>query len=140
MESLIYSGPTLQPELKSYSCPSHPYHVFVDHPGDLTQVQTLISSSLKEYYKRAYFEFADTLNGELNKRFCQKNFELYIKAKQLLITAATTGEVMMENMKEVCSHFGEDLEGQRLKNQLSVLSDVVQGTSPSLESHLGGYT
>ena len=55
-----------------------------------------------------------------------------MKAEQLLITAATTGEVMMENMKEVCSHFGEDLEEQRLKNKLSVLSDVVEGTSPSL--------
>ena len=88
-------------------------------------------SSPKEYYKRAYFEFADTLNEELNKRFCQKIFKLYMKAEQLLITAATTGEVMMENMKEVCSHFGEDLE-ERLKNKLSVLSDVVEGTSPSL--------
>ena len=90
-------------------------------------------SSPKEYYKRAYFEFADTLNGELNiKRFCQKNYELYMKAEQLLLTAATTGDVMTENMKEVCGHFGEDLD-ERLKNQLSVLSDVVEGASPSLK-------
>lgn len=55
-----------------------------------------------------------------------------MKAEQLLITAATTGEVMMENVKEVCSHFGEDLDEPRLKKQLSVLSDIAEGVSPSL--------
>ena len=49
-----------------------------------------------------------------------------------MLTAATTGDVMTENMKEVCGHFGEDLD-ERLKNQLSVLSDVVEGASPSLK-------
>lgn len=88
--------------------------------------------SPKEYYKRAYFGFADSLNGELNKRFCQKNYKLYMKAEQLLITTAITGEVMMENVKEVCSHFGDDLDEPRFKNQLSVLSDIVEGVSPSL--------
>ena len=87
---------------------------------------------LSQYYKRAYFEFADSLDEELNKRFCQKNYEFHMKAKQLLITAATTGEVMMENVKEVCSHSGEDLDEPRLKNQLSVLSDIVEGVSASL--------
>ena len=83
-------------------------------------------SSPKEYYKRANYEFADTLNGELNKRFCQKNYELYTKDEQLLLTAATTEDVMTENMKEVCGHFVEDLD-ERLQNQLSVLSDVAEG-------------
>ena len=32
----------------------------------------------------------------------------------------------------MCKHFGEDLDHSRLKNQLSVLSDVVEGVKPSL--------
>ena len=50
-----------------------------------------------------------------------------MKAEQLLLTAATTGDVMTENMKEVCGHLSVDLDEQRLKNQLSVLFDVVEG-------------
>ena len=56
-----------------------------------------------------------------------------MKAEQVLLTAATTGDVMTENMKEVCGHLSEDLDEQRLKNQLSVLFDVVEGASPSLK-------
>ena len=55
-----------------------------------------------------------------------------MKAEQLLITAATTGDVLMETMKEVCGHFGEDLDEQCLKIQLSALSDIVESPSPSL--------
>ena len=40
--------------------------------------------------------------------------------------------IPMENMKEVCGHFGEDIDEQCLKNQISVLSDIVEGPSPSL--------
>ena len=77
---------------------------------------------------KAYFEFAVTLN----KCFCRKKYTLYMKAEQLLLTAATTGYVITENMKEVCWHFSEDLD-ECLKNQHSVLSDVIQGASPSLK-------
>ena len=75
----------------------------------------------------------DCLHGQINKRFSQKNYELYMKAEQLLIAAATTGDILMENMREVCEHFGEDLDEQRLKNQLSVLSDIVEDRSPCLK-------
>ena len=46
----------------------------------------------------------------------------------------------MNDMKEVCSHFGEDLNEQHLKNQLSVLSVVVEGFFPFSKSHSGGYS
>ena len=55
------------------------------------------------------------------------------KVEQLLIVAASSGNVLIENLKEVCEHFGEDLDELRLKNQLSVLSDIVNAPSPSLQ-------
>ena len=89
-------------------------------------------SSPKYYYRKIYFEFADNIHGELKKRFDQKTFYLYLKAEELLLKAAETGQVLATNLEDVCKHFGEDLDHSRLKNQLSVLSDVVEGVKPSL--------
>ena len=89
-------------------------------------------SSPKDYYRKIYFEFADNIHGELKKRFDQKTFYLYLKAQELLLKAAGTGQVLATNLEDVCKHFGEDLDHSRLKNQLSVLSDVVEGVKPSL--------
>ena len=88
-------------------------------------------ASPKDYYRRVYFEFADTLTGELT-RFDQDNYKLYMKAEQLLICAAGTGEVLTDNMKIVCDHFGKDFDSSRLNNQLSIISDIVEGVTPTL--------
>lgn len=42
---------------------------------------------------------------------------------------------MMDDMKEISSHFGEDLD-----EQLSVLSVIVEGSFPFSKSHSGGYS
>lgn len=41
-------------------------------------------SSPKEYYQKIYFEVADTISGEIVRRFEQKNYEIYSKAEELL--------------------------------------------------------
>ena len=55
-----------------------------------------------------------------------------MKAEQLLICAAGTGEVLTDNMKIVCDHFGNDFDSSRLNNQLSIISDIVEGVTPTL--------
>ena len=91
-----------------------------------------VYSTPKEFYRKTYFEFVDTMNGELTRRFDQKNYELYVNAEHLLISAAGTGEVLTEHLKQVCDHFGNDLDQTRLKNQLAVIGDIVEGVNPSL--------
>ena len=49
-------------------------------------------SSPKEYYKKAYFELADTLNEELNKRFSQKNYELYIRRLKTYLRSSMSAQ------------------------------------------------
>ena len=55
-----------------------------------------------------------------------------MKAEQLLVCAAGTGEVLTENLEVVCAHFGDDLNQSRLRNQLSVICDLVESVTPSL--------
>ena len=47
--------------------------------------------------------------------------------------AARSGQVLVEELQDVCMHFGDDLNHSRLKNQLAVLCDAVDGASPSLQ-------
>jgi len=39
-----------------------------------------------------YFDVADSVNGEIQKRFNQESFDLYAKCKELLISAASMRE------------------------------------------------
>jgi len=72
-----------------------------------------------------YFNVADSISGEIPKRFNQENFVLYAKCKELLISAANRGCVVAKNLEAVKKHFDDDLETSRLSNRLGVLSDAV---------------
>ena len=82
-------------------------------------------SSPKDYYRMIHFDVADSISGEIPKRFNQVKFVLYAKCKELLISAANRVCVIAENLEAVKKHFGDDLEASRSSNQLGVLSDVV---------------
>ena len=41
--------------------------------------------------------------------------------------------MLRDELLKVCQHFGDDLDQLRLKNQLSVLCDVVEGVIHSLK-------
>ena len=90
-------------------------------------------NSPKEYYRKMYFEISDTISGEMQKRFEQKNYDLYSKAEELLLSAAGSAQVLEGNIETIVRHFGEDLDQSRLKNQLAVLSDAVTGVNISLK-------
>ena len=89
-------------------------------------------SSPSDYYRKVYFEFIDCIHGEIVRRFEQENYHLYMKAERLLLQSASTGEILSEYFDEVCHHYREDLEPVRLRNQLSVVKDIVSSVSPSL--------
>ena len=55
-----------------------------------------------------------------------------MRAEQLLIHAAGTGEILTEHFKQVCDHFGDNLDHTHLRNQLSVINDIVEGVNPTL--------
>ena len=90
-------------------------------------------SSPKHYHRKLYYEFIDSVHGEIIKHFDQQNFNLYMKAEQLLLKAVSTGEISSEYFEEVCEHYGQDLDHARLRNQLAVVKDIVTSVSPSLK-------
>ena len=89
--------------------------------------------SPKDHFRKPYYEFLDTIKGEITKWFHQDNFRLYLMAEQLLLKAASTGEVLEKNYSEACQHFSGDFDRSRLKNQLAVLHDVVGKVNPTLQ-------
>ena len=90
-------------------------------------------SSPKDYFRKIYFEFLDGMKGEIIKRFDQKSFYLYLRAEQLVLKAASTGEILGDNLHETCQHFDLDFDQSRLKNQLAVLHDLVSRVNPTLQ-------
>ena len=89
--------------------------------------------SPKEYFRKIYFEFLDVIKGEIVKRFDQKSFYLYLRAEQLVLKAASTGENLDDNLRETCQHFGTDFDHLRLRNQLAVLHDLVSQVNSILQ-------
>ena len=76
------------------------------------------------------------MKGEITKRFDQKSFYfyLYLRAEQLVLKAASTGEILGDNFRETCQHFDLDFDQSRLKkNQLVVLHDLVSRVNPTLQ-------
>ena len=89
--------------------------------------------SPKDYFCKSYFEVIDNIVGEMSRRFDQQNFETYIKAEQLLLEAACSGQVNENMLDDVCTHFGDDLDKIRLRNQLTVLHDAMGSTKLAMK-------
>ena len=66
--------------------------------------------------------------------FDQKSFYLYLRLEQLVLKAASTGEILDDNLGETCQHFDLDFDQSRLRNLLAmaVLHDLVSCVNPSL--------
>lgn len=88
------------------------------------------SPSPKDYFRKIYFEF---LKGEIIKRFDYKNFYLYLRAKQLVLKAASTGELLEDHLSETCMYFDQDFDHSRLNNQLAVIHDLICYVNPTLQ-------
>ena len=50
-----------------------------------------------------------------------------------MLKAASTGEILEDNLSETCKHFDQDFDHSRLKYQLAVLHDLVCCVNPTLQ-------
>ena len=124
--------PPTDPHIPRARRPPKKYNVAQSHvhsvPRKIIIVLSCTFSSPKDYYtsvRTAYFDIADRINGEIQKRFNQQNFYLYAKCEELLILAASRWCVITKNLEAVKKYFGDNLHASRLSNQLAVLSDAV---------------
>jgi len=61
-----------------------------------------------------YIDVADSISGEIQKRFYQEIFYLYAKYQELLASAASKACVIAENLEAVKKRFSNDLDVSKL--------------------------
>ena len=76
--------------------------------------------SLKEEYRRVYFEALDLAVASICSRFNQKGFKIYSSAEQLLIKACRK-QCFIEELDLVCNFFYEDFNREDLEAELSTI-------------------
>ena len=85
-----------------------------------------VFASVKEYYRREYFEAIDIIKGELEQRFEQENFLFARQVEELLLKSANAKAVdLPERMKSL---YCNDIDIEKLMVQLQLLPDAVKTT------------
>lgn len=85
-----------------------------------------VFASVKEYYRREYFEAIDIIKGELEQRFEQENFLFARQVEKLLLKSANAKAVdLPERMKSI---YCNDIDMEKLMVQFQLLPDAVKTT------------
>lgn len=85
-------------------------------------------------YRRVYFEIADKLKGEIERRYNSPTFALYTKVELILKKAATGESIPPEVLSEVLQHFGDDLQRDELTTELGMLKNVLVGNEYTIDN------
>ena len=92
-------------------------------------------STPKDHYHQIYFETLDTVLASIKERFDQPDFRKYQSLQELFLKAVK-GQPWNEEIKEVCSIYGDDLDKYRLEAQLPLL----KATANSMNYELQKFT
>ena len=96
----------------------------------------------KKFYQRNYFEIADKLTGEIERRFEAPQFVLYTKIEGLFKAAAAGHLPNNDTIQQIGDHFGDDLQGEELRVELFLLKNsfqVMRFTMKNLKDQLLRY-
>ena len=76
----------------------------------------------EDLYRSLYYEVIDTLLGEIEKRFDSDSFELYYGKIEKILLSGVKGELdpCDDVIKDVVSHFSDDLEHSDLVKELAL--------------------
>ena len=83
-----------------------------------------------------------TLTGERERRFQSESFVLYTKIEKLLLFAAKGELASPEDLRDIFSHFGDDLDGNDLSKELALLKNVMtdcEFTYDTLRKNISEY-
>lgn len=96
---------------------------------DENAATTYFDHSPRSMYHRYYFEVLDKLTGEIECRLQSSTFNFYAKVEIVMKNAATGEQVPDHLLREVLDHFKEDLQEHELRTELSLLKNVMEGTT-----------
>ena len=86
----------------------------------------------KDHYCQIYFETLDTVLASIKERFDQPDFRKYQSLQELFLKAVK-GQPWNEEIKEVCSIYGDDLDKYRLEAQLPLLKPTANSMNYELQ-------
>ena len=89
-------------------------------------------STPKDHYRQIYFETLDMVLASIKERFDQPDFRKYQSLQELFLKAVK-GQHWNEEIKEVCSIYGDDLDKYRLEAQLPLLKPTANSMNYELQ-------
>ena len=101
---------------------------------DQNSSNSYCDESPKEMYRRIYYEIADKLKGEIERRYSSPAFALYTNVELILRKAATGESIPPEILSEVFEHFGDDLQRDELTTELGMLKNAMVGAAYSIDN------
>ena len=87
---------------------------------------TFYDETPKKFYQRHYFEIADKLTGEIERRLEAPPFVLHTKIEGLFKATADGHLPHNDTIQEIEDHFGDDLQGEELHVELLLFRNCFQ--------------
>ena len=114
--------------------PTLPRRIKAPKHFDQSNTTTHAYHTPEDFYRRQYLEVIDTLTGEIERIFGSESFALYTKMEKLLLSAAKGELTSSEDLQEVVSHFGDDLDKTDHSKELALLKNVMTGCEYTYET------
>ena len=89
--------------------------------------------TLKDHYRRIYFNAIDTVTQYITARLEQEGFKIYVNIQELLLTSFASESCDTE-LAEVLKMYSEDLDSFKLKWQLLLLPQTAESMGFDLTS------
>jgi hypothetical protein len=90
--------------------------------------------SPRDKYRQIYYEFIDTAVSCITARFDYPAFTLFMQTESVLIHCANNDAPLpIDDITAICTHFGDDLNQEKLQSHLHQLSSLFE----SKVTHIG---
>ena len=98
-------------------------------------------ATVEEYYRRFYFEVLDSTINSIRRRFDQPGYRTYMHIQNLLLKCAK-GDYFDDDLEEIVSFYGSDLEAVTLQTQLETFSGQLeeQSTIEDVIKYIKGFS
>ena len=98
-------------------------------------------ATVEEYYRRFYFEVLDSTINSIRRRFDQPGYRTYMHIQNLLLKCAK-GDYFDDDLEEIVSFYGSDLEAVTLQTQLETFSGQLeeQSTIEDVVKYIKGFS
>lgn len=98
-------------------------------PRRIDDGQPPCTQTLEEYHRILFFQFLDNILETMTDRIQQKSLQLYSMIQDTILAAAnnkTTTE-FSGCVTAICEHFGDDLNERKLRLNLEMLPELMEG-------------